>query len=33
MALLLVGQLVLTWQSRRAGRRSAVTMVEIVTER
>ena len=33
IALLLVGQLVLTWQSRRAGRRSAVTMVEIVTER
>ena len=33
MALLLVGQAVLTWQSRRAGRRSGATMVEIVTER
>jgi len=33
MALLLVGQLVLSWQARRAGRRSGGTMVEIVTER
>jgi spermidine/putrescine transport system permease protein len=32
MALLLVGQLVLSWQARRAGRRSGGTMVEIVTE-
>jgi spermidine/putrescine transport system permease protein len=33
MLLLLVGQLVLTWQARRTGRRSGGTMVEIVAER
>jgi spermidine/putrescine transport system permease protein len=33
MLMLLVGQLLLTWQARRAGRRSGGTLVEIVTER
>jgi len=33
MLLLLVGQIILTWQARRAGRRSGGTLVEIVTER
>jgi spermidine/putrescine transport system permease protein len=32
MLLLLIGQVILTWQARRAGRRSGGTMVEIVTE-
>jgi spermidine/putrescine transport system permease protein len=33
ITILLIGQGVLTWQARRAGRRSGGTMVEIVTER
>jgi spermidine/putrescine transport system permease protein len=33
ITILLIGQGILTWQARRAGRRSGGTMVEIVTER
>ncbi len=32
LAMLLVGQLVLAWQARRSGRRSAASMAQIVTE-
>jgi spermidine/putrescine transport system permease protein len=33
VAMLLLGQVILTWQARRSGRRTGGTMVEIVTER